>query len=84
MAQVLIVADRSSAVIQPGQPSATMAAWLLDVPSGDDPLAVAQAFVEGENFPLGTLVRVIDSTHITDPLAARAFRLSTQWSEVAW
>jgi hypothetical protein len=45
MAQVLIIADRSSAVIQPGQPPAQMAAWLMTVPNGSDALTTAKAFV---------------------------------------
>lgn len=84
MAQVLIVADRSSAVIQPGQPPAQMAAWLMDVPAGSDALTVAKAFVKDQSFPLGTVVRVIDSAHITDPLAAQAFQLENSWVSIAW
>jgi hypothetical protein len=72
--QVLMVCDRTTAVIQPGQPPAQMGAWLLDVPDGGDPLAVAAAFADSVGFPIGTTARVI-----VDLSGVQIFKLTSQW-----
>lgn len=82
--QVLLVADRpDSAVIQPGQPPATMGAWLLDIPDGSNALDTAAAFVaniRATAVSLGTVVRVIDLS--ANPITVRIFRLDSSWTEI--
>jgi hypothetical protein len=80
MAQVLLIMDRPSAVIQQGQPPAQMAAWLLDVPADGTALGVAAAFASANQFPLGTIARVIDLSKITDPQAVQKFQLDSSWT----
>jgi hypothetical protein len=75
--QVLLIMDRPSAVIQQGQPSAQMAAWLLDIPAGSDANATAAAFASEHGFPIGTVARVIDLSQAT--LQIRTFTLTSQW-----
>ena len=58
--RVLLIADRSEAVIQPGQPPAQMAAWFLDIPDGSDAATVAAEFVGEQGFPIGTVCRIVD------------------------
>lgn len=79
-AQVLLIADRSEAVIQEGQPSAQMAAWLLSIPDtkgNSNALAVAAQFCTDNSFPIGTTARVIDLT--VNPLVIQTFTLTGTW-----
>ncbi len=80
MAQVLLVADRPSAVIQPGQPPAQMAAWLLDIPEGSTAIEIAGAFASQHGFPLGTVARVIDLG--ATPITVATYRLDSQWVQI--
>jgi hypothetical protein len=75
--QVLLLADRSEAVIQPGQPSAQMGAWLLDIPDGSTADAEAAAFATTQNFPIGTVARVIDLS--ANPSIMQEFTLQASW-----
>lgn len=83
--QVLLIADRSEAVIQAGQPSAQMGAWLLDIPDGSDATATAANFAGSQAFPIGTTARVIDLADPSQPLSAvmAKYRLSSQWVPVS-
>lgn len=78
MAQVLLIADRPEAVIQPGQPAAQMAAWLLDIPQDSTAAATAAAFADSHGFPIGTIARIIDLTNPAS-LTIAVFQLSSQW-----
>lgn len=50
----------SSASIQPGHPPSTMSAWILDVPDGSTQRQVVQQFIIDNNFPLGSIVHIVD------------------------
>jgi hypothetical protein len=76
-AQVWLIADRPSAVIQPDQPPAQQAAWLLDIPAGSTAAATAASFAADQGFPIGTVARVIDLS--ASPLTIQTFVLSSQW-----
>lgn len=79
-AQVLLIANRSEAVIQAGQPPAQMAAWLLDIPDAkgnSNALSVTAQFCTDNNFPIGTVARVIDLT--VTPLVIQKFTLTGTW-----
>lgn len=80
MAQVMLVADRPSAVIQQGQPPAQMSAWLLDIPEGSTATATAAAFANDHGFPIGTVARIIDLS--VTPIVMSAYRLDSQWVSV--
>lgn len=77
MSQVWVIADRPEAVIQPGQPAAQQAAWLLDVPAGQTANQTASDFVDSQGFPIGTIVRSIDVA--ANPNAVKTFKLASQW-----
>lgn len=77
--QVLLVADRSAAVIQPGQPATQMAAWLLDIPTGSTAADTAAEFAGAQGLPIGTVCRVID---LTDPTIMSIYSLDSAWAEV--
>jgi hypothetical protein len=83
--QVLFIADRSEAVIQPGQPSSQMAAWILDIPDGGSALVTAADFAAGAGFPIGTRARVIDLTDSAAVLsvAMSLWQLDAQWVSVS-
>jgi hypothetical protein len=76
----LVIADRPEAVIQQGQPPAQMAAWLLDIPDGQNAVQAAAAWVQTQNMPIGTIARVIDVTAAGAAMAT--FRLDSQWVAV--
>lgn len=73
--QVLLIADRSDAVIQPGQPSAQMGAWILNIPDGSNALETAAAYADAQNFPSNTIARVIDLTTTT----VNVYKLQSSW-----
>jgi hypothetical protein len=77
MAQVWLIADRPSAVIQTGQPPAQQAAWLLDVPAGKSALQTAADFAGSQGFPSGTVARVVDLA--ASPITIQTFQLQSQW-----
>lgn len=77
MSQVWLIADRPEAVIQPGQPPAQQAAWLLDVPAGKTPAQTCEDFAETQGFPMGTIASMIDLAK--NPNAVESYRLSSQW-----
>lgn len=75
-----LIADRSSAVIQEGQPPAQQAAWLLDIPEGENGTQVAADFAASQGFPIGTVARVIDLN--VEVIGIQTYQLSSQWLPV--
>lgn len=75
--KVWLIANRPTAVIQPGQPPAQQAAWELDVPDGKSATQTAADFAGQQGFPIGTVARVIDLT--VDPITMQSYQLSSQW-----
>jgi hypothetical protein len=76
-ANVLLIADRSEAVIQPGQPSASMGTWILPIPTGSNAAATAASFAATQGFPVGTNAYVIDLS--ATPLTIAEFTLTASW-----
>lgn len=62
--QVFLIVDsvNSSAVIQPGQPPTTVAAYVLNVPDGQTGEDVAKAFFREQRFPLNSAAYIVDAT----------------------
>lgn len=83
--QVLLVADRSEAVIQVGQPPAQLGAWLLDIPPDWNALETASDFAGKQGFPIGTTARVIDLSNPAETVGAAmsVWRLDSQWVPVS-
>lgn len=77
MSQVWLIADRSSAVIQEGQPPAQQAAWLLDVADDQSAEDACIAFLTASGFPVGTVCQMIDLAQ--DPLSIQTYALTAQW-----
>lgn len=73
---VLLIADTPdrTQVQQPGQPPSQMAAWILDVATGTDPLQAANTWASTQGFQTGTTMRVI-----VNPQAIQTFTLQSQW-----
>lgn len=79
MAQAILIADRTEAVIQPGQPPAQMAAYLLDYdPATGSALQAAADFATTAGFPIGTVARVVDLHALDIP----TFQLQSSWAPV--
>ena len=78
--QVLLVADRSEAVIQPGQPPAQMGAWLLDIPDGSNAANTADQFANDQGFPIGTIARFVD---VSSPGVMETYQLNSTWVPVS-
>lgn len=78
---VLLVMDRSdSAVVQAGQPSAQMGAWLLPIADGSSANQTAADFAASNSVPVGTIARVVDLS--VTPITIAAFRLDSSWTAV--
>ena len=77
MNAALLVADRPEAVIQAGQPSAQMAAWVLpyDPDKGGSALQAAADFAKLHGFPMLTVARIIDLA----TASVQTFQLQSNW-----
>jgi hypothetical protein len=77
MADCLLVVDRTEAVIQQGQPTAVMGAWIIPIPDGQTAEQAASEFATTQGFPVGSTARVIDLSKVTVGLSV--WTLTSQW-----
>ena len=67
MATMFMIVDsvNNTAVLQPGQPPTTVAAYALDVPDGKTMEDVANEHFVDHRFPLNSAIYLVDTANVT-------------------